>query len=141
MGRYVGFSAYRSSATTGGDANPVVWNAVWTRSPEFLDVPNTTGFYRIPYTGKYLFTFYCITGGSLNFQVFKNSTASTSGRTFTKHIPYNDKGTGEGAWLQLTGSGIEDFAAGEYVHATTSSSFYGNVSNPHNGFSLTFLGA
>ena len=141
LGRYVGFSVYRSSATTGGDANPVVWNAVWAKSIEFNDLPNTTGFYRIPYTGKYLFTFYCIAGGTLNMQLFKNSSASTSGRTFTKHVPYDDKGTGEGTWFQLTGNGIEDFAAGEYVHVTTSGSFYGQSSNPHNGFSLTFLGA
>jgi hypothetical protein len=141
LGRYVGFSAYRSSATTAGNANPIVWDAIWTKSIEFNDLPNTTGFYRIPYTGKYLFTFYCITGSSMNMELFKNSSASTSGRTFTKHVPYDDKGTGQGSWMQLNGNGIEDFAAGEYVHVTTSTSFYGEPSNPHNGFSLTFLGA
>ena len=74
-------------------------------------------------------------------KLYKSSAASTSGRTFTKHTPYDDKGTGDGSWLQINGTGIEDFAAGEYVHVTTSSAFYGNSGNPHNGFSLTFLGA
>ena len=118
-----------------------MWNAVWTKSIEFNDAPNTTGFYRIPYTGKYLFTFYCITSGSLYAKLYKSSAASTSGRTFTKHIPLDDKGTGDGSWLQVNGTGIEDFAAGEYVHVTTSGSVYGDSGNPHNGFSLTFLGA
>jgi hypothetical protein len=140
VGRYVGFSAYRSSSTT-GDANPVVWNEVWTKSIEFNDVPNTTGFYRIPYTGKYLFTFYCIATSNIVMTLFKSSTASISGRTSTQHVPYDDKGTGEGTWLQLNGNGIEDFTAGEYVHVMVNASFYGQPSAPHNGFSLTFLGA
>ena len=73
--------------------------------------------------------------------LFKNSTASESGATFTKHVPYDDMGSGDGSWIQLNGTGIEDFAAGEYVYVTTSTVMYGNGSNPHNGFSLTFLGA
>ena len=117
-GLYVGFSVYRSSNNTAGD--PVIWNAVWTRSQEFQDVPNPTGFYRIPYTGKYLFTFYGIFTSGVSMSLFKNSTASESGATFTKHVPYDDMGSGDGSWIQLNGNGIEDFAAGEYVYVTTS---------------------
>ena len=138
-GRYVGFSGYRSSNNTAGD--PVIWNAVWTKSQEFQDFPNTTGFYRIPYTGKYLFTFYGIFTSGVSMSLYKNSSASESGATYTKHVPYDDKGTADGSWVQLNGTGIEDFAAGEYIYVITSTVMYGNASNPHNGFSLTFLGA
>ncbi len=138
-GRYVGFSVYLKTSESAGDVT--VWDGIYSRSQEFMDLPNTTGFYRIPYTGKYLFTFYGLFGGTSNMSLYKNSIASTSGGSFTKHVPYHDKGSGEGTWMQVVGSGVDDFAAGQFIYTICSGALYGQASSPHNGFSLTFLGA
>ena len=138
-GRYVGFSLYAKTSVSAGAVT--VWDGVYCKSQEFAGLPNTTGFYRIPYTGKYLFTFYGIFSATSNMTLYKNSSASTTGGSSTKHIPYHDKGSGEGTWMQLVGSGVDDFAAGQFVYMICTGALYGQPSSPHNGFSLTFLGA
>ena len=138
-GRYVGFSLYAKTSVSAGVVT--VWDGVYCKSQEFAGLPNTTGFYRIPYTGKYLFTFYGLFGATSNMTLYKNSSASTTGGSNTKHIPYHDKGSGEGTWMQLVGSGVDDFAAGQFVYMICTGALYGQASSPHNGFSLTFLGA
>ena len=138
-GRYVGFSLYAKTSVSAGVVT--VWDGVYCKSQEFAGLPNTTGFYRIPYTGKYLFTFYGLFGATSNMTLYKNSSASTTGGSSTKHIPYHDKGSGEGTWMQVVGSGVDDFAAGQFVYMICTGALYGQASSPHNGFSLTFLGA
>jgi hypothetical protein len=141
LGRYVGFSVYRSSSTSGSSSSiPVPWNAVWATSEEFTGAgsTDTSGLYRLPYTGAYMYSIYGISTAAISWTLRLNSSKAAGG-TSTKQIPYNDASAG--TWNAVAGSGVIRASAGQYISICSSNNIYGNSGAPHNGFAVTFLGA
>jgi hypothetical protein len=141
VGRYVGFSVYRSASTSGsGGEVPVPWNAVWATSEEFTGAgsTDTSGLYRLPYTGAYMYSIYGISTAAISWTLRLNSSKAAGG-TSTKQIPYNDASAG--TWNAVAGSGVIRASAGQYISICSSNNIYGNSGAPHNGFAVTFLGA
>jgi hypothetical protein len=141
VGRYVGFSVYRSASTTGLSSTvPVPWNAVWATSEEFTGAgsTDTSGLYRLPYTGAYMYSIYGISTVALAWTLRLNSSKAAGGAV-TRQVPYNDGGAN--TWNAVAGSGVIRASAGQYISICASNNIYGNSGSPHNGFAVTFLGA
>ena len=141
LGRYVGFSVYRSASYTGASGTiPVPWNAVWATSEEFTGAgsTDTSGLYRLPYTGAYMYNIYGISTVALSWTLRLHSSKAAGGGS-TKQIPYNDGGAV--TWNAVAGSCVIRASAGQYISICASNTIYGNSGAPHNGFAVTFLGA
>jgi hypothetical protein len=125
--------SFSAGLTSNHSSGVIIWGIAHNNAGGHYNT--STGKFTAPVTGKYWFSFFCMSGASDHTLDIEMTGSITGTHQF---VPYS--GATGSNYNQCSGQSIVGLAAGQYIQLICSTGIYGTTGGRHGGFSGHLIG-